>query len=80
MAGEAREFTRAGDEGGRVTYAFCPACGVTVHYRIDLDPGVVAVPAGAFGDAGFVAPFVEVYQERRCGWVGVRVGAACAGG
>jgi len=33
IEGHAREFTRVGDEGGRITYSFCPDCGTTVHYR-----------------------------------------------
>lgn len=35
IQGRAAEFTRIGDEGGRVTYSFCPDCGTSVHYRID---------------------------------------------
>ena len=71
VAGRQAEFTREGDEGGRLTYNFCPDCGATVHYRIDTDPGVVAVPAGAFADPAFPAPFVSVYERRRCDWVGM---------
>ena len=42
IQGRAAEFTRVGDEGGRVIYSFCPDCGTTVHYRIDTQPGLVA--------------------------------------
>ncbi len=42
IEGRSKEFTRIGDEGGRVTYSFCPECGTTVHYRIDRQPGLVA--------------------------------------
>ena len=74
IEGRAAEFTRIGDEGGRVTYGFCPDCGTTVHYRIDDQPDLVAIPAGAFADASFPAPFVSVYHEtRRCQWVDVRL-------
>lgn len=69
IAGTAREFTRTGDAGGQVTHAFCPDCGVAVHYRIDRDPALVAIPAGAFADAGFPAPEVSVYERRRSDWV-----------
>ncbi len=50
IQGRAVEFTRIGDEGCRVTYSFCPDCGTTVHYRIDAQPGLVAIPVGAFAD------------------------------
>jgi hypothetical protein len=73
IQGRAAEFTRIGDEGGRVTYAFCPECGVTVHYRIDAQPGVVAIPAGAFADLAFPPPRVSVYHDsRRYPWAEIR--------
>jgi hypothetical protein len=69
----ATEFTRIGDEGGRVIYSFCPDCGTTVHYRIDVQPGLIAIPVGAFADTSFPPPFVSVYHEsRRCEWVEIR--------
>jgi hypothetical protein len=73
IQGRAAEFTRIGDEGGRVTYSFCPDCGTTVHYRIDAQSGLVAIPAGAFADLAFPPPFLSVYHEsRRCEWVEIR--------
>jgi hypothetical protein len=72
VQGNARTFTRIGDEGGRVTYSFCPDCGTTVHYRIDTQPGLVAIPAGAFADPSFPPPQFSFYHEsRRCDWVGI---------
>ena len=62
-----------GDEGGRVTYSFCPDCGTTVHYRIDAESSLVAIPAGAFADPSFTPPFQSFYHEsRRCQWIEVR--------
>jgi hypothetical protein len=73
IEGRPAEFTRVGDEGGRVIYSFCPDCGTTVHYRIDTQPGLTAIPVGAFADPAFPAPFVSVYDEsRRCQWVEIR--------
>ena len=70
IQGRSAEFTRVGDDGGRVIYNFCPDCGTTVHYRIDTQPGLIAVPAGAFADVSFPPPVVSVYDEsRRCEWV-----------
>jgi hypothetical protein len=46
IRGRAVEFTRTGGESGRVTYSFCPDCGSTVHYRIDAESSLVAIPAG----------------------------------
>ena len=73
IAGRAAEFARLGDEGGRVIYGFCPDCGTTVHYRIDSEPGLVAIPAGAFADPSFPPPFLSFYHDsRRCPWVELR--------
>ncbi|MES0097464.1 GFA family protein [Mesorhizobium sp. M0019] len=73
VQGRSAEFTRIGDEGGRVIYSFCPDCGTTVHYRIDTQPGLTAIPVGAFADPAFPPPFLSFYHEsRRCQWVEVR--------
>ena len=62
-----------GDEGGRVTYSFCPACGATVHYRIDTQPGLTAIPAGAFAEPSFPSPFLSFFHEsRKCTWIEIR--------
>jgi hypothetical protein len=71
--GRATQFTRIGDEGGRVTYSFCPECGTTVHYRIDDQPGLIAIPVGAFADTAFPPPFLSFYHTtRRQPWVEIR--------
>jgi hypothetical protein len=68
--GRAAQFTRIGDAGGRVIYSFCPDCGTTVHYRIDDQPGLIAVPVGAFADLSFPAPSLSFYhQSRRYPWI-----------
>jgi hypothetical protein len=54
-------------------YNFCPDCGTTIHYRIDVQPGLVAIPVGAFADPSFPPPFLSFYHEtRRCQWREVR--------
>ena len=71
--GRSQEYTRISDAGSRVTYSFCPECGTTVHYRIDAQPGLTAIPVGAFADLDFPAPFLSYYHEsRRYPWVEIR--------
>ncbi|WP_395020706.1 GFA family protein [Dongia sp.] len=71
--GRSKEFTRVTDAGNHVTYFFCPECGTTVHYSIDVQPGLVAIPVGAFADLEFPAPFLSFYHEsRRYPWVEIR--------
>lgn len=74
MEGEARTFDLTGDSGTTATFSFCPACGRTVAYVNRGFPeleALIAIPVGAFAEVDFPAPGVEVYGERRCGWVEV---------
>ena len=69
IEGESRQFVRVGDEGGRATFAFCPACGATVHYQCEGDEERIAIPVGAFAEPNFPPPAVSVYEERKHAWV-----------
>jgi hypothetical protein len=69
ITGNARQYARTGDSGGRITFSFCPDCGATVHYALEGLDDFVAIPVGAFADPGFPAPSFSVYEERMHGWV-----------
>lgn len=66
--GRYRSFSRKTDSGRTNTYHFCPDCGSTVFYDVEMRPGMISVPAGAFADAGFPMPMVEVFAHRRVSW------------
>ncbi len=68
IAGPSTAYVRVGDDGGRITFHFCPTCGTTVHWQIDTQPDVVAVAVGAFADPGFPPPKYTVYEARRHAW------------
>jgi hypothetical protein len=73
VGGNTKEYTRISDTGARCIYSFCPDCGTTVYYRIDKQPDLIAIPAGAFADPSFPPPRLSFYHEtRRCTWVEVR--------
>jgi hypothetical protein len=69
IEGRPSEWTRKGDEGGRIVHRFCPTCGSTLYYTVDSMPGLIAVPIGAFADPDFPSPTFSVYEERRHRWV-----------
>ncbi|AAQ60449.1 GFA family protein [Chromobacterium violaceum] len=69
IAGHSTAYVRVGDEGSRVTFHFCPACGATVYYEPEGMEAFVAIPVGAFADPGFPPPSVSVYEDRKHGWV-----------
>jgi hypothetical protein len=69
LEGRSSEWKRVGDEGGRITFRFCPTCGSTVYWTASYMEGAIAVAVGAFADPTFPAPTVEVYEERRHPWI-----------
>ena len=71
--GDATEFMRIGDEGGRLVFSFCPLCGANVFYRNSGVPGVVSVAVGGFADPAFPPPTRSVYhQSRGHRWLEIR--------
>ncbi|HTU10336.1 MAG TPA: GFA family protein [Allosphingosinicella sp.] len=62
-------FERSSDDGHWARNHFCGGCGATLFYEIEIRPGMITIPAGAFADRAFPAPTVEVYDARRCPWL-----------
>jgi hypothetical protein len=71
VAGQSSAYVRISDAGNRLTFHFCPECGATVHYQVEGQEHLVAVPVGAFADPGFPAPSFSVYESRMHPWVGL---------
>jgi hypothetical protein len=70
VSGTATEYVRAGDQGARFRFRFCPICGTTVFHTEDgHEQSHVSVAVGAFADPSFPAPQVAVYDCRRHPWV-----------
>jgi hypothetical protein len=69
IAGPSTPYVRTADSGNKITFHFCPDCGSTVYYFLEVAPEVVAVAIGAFADPVFPAPKVSVYEARRHAWV-----------
>jgi hypothetical protein len=69
IRGEGRRFERVADSGNRIAFNFCPECGSTVYYEMQVAPDVYGVPVGCFADPDFPAPRVSVYGEHRHHWV-----------
>lgn len=68
--GTATEYVRAGDQGARFRFRFCPVCGTSLfHTEEGVERDGVSVAVGAFADPDFPPPRVSVYDCRRHGWV-----------
>lgn len=71
IEGAYHEYMRIADHGEARTFSFCPECGATVFYTIESQPGLIAVPVGAFADPTFPEPRISVPESRMHPWVGL---------
>lgn len=71
VIGAFHTFVRTADSERSLTYRFCPNCGSTVAYQIDILPDFVAIPLGAFGDDEFPAPSYSNFERRKRQWVSI---------
>jgi hypothetical protein len=69
IEGRSTIYQRRGDDGSLIDFHFCPECGSTVWWELDVQPGVIAVAVGAFADPDFPMPARCVYQNRRHRWL-----------
>ena len=69
IAGTSTEYVRISDEGTKIKFHFCPACGSTVYYESEGLDEFIAIPVGAFADPTFPVPVFSVYEERMHSWV-----------
>jgi hypothetical protein len=67
--GTATEYVRAGDQGARFVFRFCPVCGTTVFHTEEGETDSVGVAVGAFADPAFPPPRLSIYDSRRHSWV-----------
>jgi hypothetical protein len=67
--GAYKRFRRSSDAGRCVTTAFCPGCGSTVFWELEMAPDRIGVAAGAFADPDFPSPHVAVWTENKYRWV-----------
>jgi hypothetical protein len=68
--GQSTSFTRTGQEGRAVRHRFCPACGTTVWWDLDLLSGLYGIPLGLFEDTSFSPiPNVSSWERSKRSWV-----------
>jgi hypothetical protein len=69
IIGASQSYTRDSEDGFWGRHHFCPSCAVGIWYEIERRPGMISIPAGAFADADFPPPRIDVYDELRCAWL-----------
>jgi hypothetical protein len=58
---------RSCDSEGAI-YHFCPVCGATVYYLLEVAPDFVGIRVGAFTDPTFPAPNIAGFEEYMFPW------------
>jgi len=68
FVGETRTYTRKGDTGSAVHYDFCPKCGTTLRWRVDIVPNRQAFAGGAFDDMNSIKVVAEMCTDDALPW------------
>jgi len=66
--GATKTYERTADSGLGLVNHFCPSCGTTVWWTLELRPGMAGVAFGCF-DAPLPEPARVVWTEEQHGWV-----------
>jgi hypothetical protein len=70
LAGATRTFTRKVEGSERtVTNHFCPDCGGTVYWTLDLRPHQIGIAIGHFADPEFQPPARAVWVQHKHEWI-----------
>lgn len=68
FSGSARTYTRVGASGKKVHYEFCPDCGTTLRWRVDIIPDKQVFAAGAFDDVRDFTVVGEMFTDWALPW------------
>lgn len=69
--GSEKVYTRDVEGGRTISFHFCPNCGSSVYWHLDLRPDHYGVAIGAFADPDFPAPTYSVWEESKHDWIGL---------
>ena len=69
IEGTSKAFSRGSDAGRDLTMHFCPDCGTTVYWDLEMRPSHVGIAVGCFSDPEFFAPARAVWTQRQHHWV-----------
>jgi hypothetical protein len=69
VEGKFKSHQRGTDSGRTFTTNFCPQCGTSVYWELEMRPDHIGVAVGCFGDPSFPGPARAVWAESRHDWV-----------
>jgi hypothetical protein len=68
LTGETKTFVRRGESGRLVRYEFCPQCGTTVRWQIEIVPHRQVFALGAFDEPHLFEVVGEMYADEALPW------------
>jgi hypothetical protein len=69
VTGKRKIFVREGQAGRKLSFSFCPTCGGTVLWELELRPDHLGIAVGAFTDPSFPPPTRSVWEDSRHHWI-----------
>jgi hypothetical protein len=75
IEGPEKIYTRDVEEVSRkINFHFCPTCGSSVYWHLDLRPDHYGIAVGAFADPDFPLPTLSVWEESKHAWINLPEG------
>ena len=68
-SGDKSTYNRQSESGRALSLHFCPNCGTTLYWDLEMLPGKFGVAVGCFNDPNFPAPTVAVWCQSAHDWV-----------
>jgi len=69
ITGEQTTFVRAADSGRQAEAYFCPSCGTTVYWQLQMWPDKYGLAVGCFSDPDFPQPQLAAWSATKHDWV-----------
>ena len=66
LEGEHKIYSREAADGRKMHSYFCPPCGSTVGWDLDLRPNQFGLAVGCFNDRTFPPPVRSIWEEEMC--------------
>ncbi len=71
IEGPEKVYTRDVEAGRAISFHFCPTCGSSVYWHLDLRPEHFGIAVGAFADPEFPPPTYSVWEDSKHAWIGL---------
>jgi hypothetical protein len=67
--GEVKPYTRTAQEDRYLTNYFCPECGMTLYWHMDVSPKITGIAISVFDVDDFEMPEESIWEKFKRPWV-----------